>query len=60
MSATAAAVLQILVLVAALAVSVPLLGRYLARVYTAERHLRVERVIYQPEHSLRAHLITRR
>ena len=23
-------------------------------------HLRVERVIYQPEHSLRAHLVTRR
>jgi len=47
MSATTAAILQILVLVAALAVAVPLLGRYLASVYTSERHLRVERVAYR-------------
>jgi K+-transporting ATPase ATPase A chain len=46
-SATAAAVLQILVLVAALAVAVPFLGRYLAWVYTSERHLRVERAAYR-------------
>ena len=28
--------------------------------HVTHRGLRVERVIYQPEHSLRAHLITRR
>lgn len=47
MSATAAAVLQILILIAALAVSTPLLGRYLAHVYTDRRHLRVERAAYR-------------
>ena len=38
---------QIAVLVAALAVSVPFLGRYLAHVYTSPRHLRVERATYR-------------
>jgi potassium-transporting ATPase potassium-binding subunit len=46
-SAVAAAVLQILILAAALAVTVPFLGRYLAWVYTAERHLRAERAVYR-------------
>ena len=32
---------------AALAVAVPLLGRYLAHVYTAPRHLAVERASYR-------------
>jgi len=47
MNATLAAVLQILALVAALALSVPLLGRYLAHIYTSPQHLRVETVAYQ-------------
>ncbi len=38
---------QIGVLVVLLAVSVPLLGRYLAHVYTSEKHLAVERVTYR-------------
>lgn len=47
MSATTAAVLQILLLVVALVVSTPLLGRYLAHVYTSPRHLKVERAAYR-------------
>ena len=47
MNATLAAVLQILALVAALALSVPLLGRYLAHIYTSPRHLRAEKVAYK-------------
>lgn len=47
MSATLAAVLQILALVAALALSVPLLGRHLAHIYTSPRHLRAETVAYR-------------
>jgi K+-transporting ATPase ATPase A chain len=47
MSATTAAVLEIAALVAALAVSTPLLGRYLAHVYTSQRHLKVERAAYR-------------
>lgn len=47
MSATTAAVLQLLLLVAALVVSTPLLGRYLAHVYTSPRHLKVERAAYR-------------
>ena len=38
---------QVLVLVALLAVSVPLLGRCLAHVYTSPKHLVVERVTYR-------------
>jgi K+-transporting ATPase ATPase A chain len=38
---------QLAVLVAALAVSVPLLGRYLAHVYTTPKHLRVESAAYR-------------
>jgi len=38
---------QIAVLVVALVVAVPLLGRYLARVYTSPRHLPVERATYR-------------
>jgi K+-transporting ATPase ATPase A chain len=41
------ALAQILVLVAALAVAVPLLGRYLAHVYTSPKHLAVERASYR-------------
>ncbi|MFD7077092.1 potassium-transporting ATPase subunit KdpA [Nocardioides sp. NPDC059952] len=47
MNATLAAVLQILALVAALALSVPLLGRYLAHIYTSPKHLRAEKVAYK-------------
>ncbi|GAA0984487.1 Potassium-transporting ATPase potassium-binding subunit [Nocardioides aquaticus] len=47
MSELAPALGQIAVLVAALAVTVPFLGRYLAHVYTAPRHLAVERVTYR-------------
>lgn len=47
MSDVGPAIAQVAVLVAALAVAVPLLGRYLARVYTSERHLAVERVSYR-------------
>jgi len=38
---------QIAVLVLLLAICVPLLGRFLAHVYTSERHLAVERVTYR-------------
>jgi len=38
---------QIGVLVVALVVAVPLLGRYLAQVYTSPKHLTVERVTYR-------------
>jgi K+-transporting ATPase ATPase A chain len=41
------ALAQILVLVAALAVAVPLLGRYLAHIYTSPKHLAVERASYR-------------
>lgn len=47
MSELAPALGQIAVLVAALAVSVPFLGRYLAHVYTTPKHLRVERAAYR-------------
>ena len=47
MSVVAAALLQILLLVLALALSVPLLGRYLAHIYTTDSHLRVERAAYR-------------
>ena len=46
-SSLAPALGQIAVLVVALAVAVPLLGRYLAHIYTSERHLAVERVSYR-------------
>jgi K+-transporting ATPase ATPase A chain len=38
---------QIGVLLLLLAVTVPCLGRYLAHVYTSERHLAVERATYR-------------
>ena len=47
MSSLAPALGQIAVLVVALAVAVPFLGRYLAHVYTSPRHLAVERVSYR-------------
>ncbi|GGU07772.1 potassium-transporting ATPase subunit KdpA [Nocardioides albus] len=47
MNAILAAVLQILGLVGALAFSVPLLGRYLAHIYTSPKHLRAEAVAYR-------------
>lgn len=47
MSSLAPALGQIAVLVAALAVAVPFLGRYLAHVYTSRRHLAVERASYR-------------
>ena len=47
MSAVGPAIAQILVLVLALVVAVPLLGRYLAHIYTSERHWRVERAAYR-------------
>lgn len=47
MSELAPALGQIAVLVLLLAVSVPLLGRFLAHIYTSERHLAVERVTYR-------------
>ena len=47
MNAVVAAVLQIVILIAALAVAVPLLGRYLAHIYTSEKHLRAEKVAYR-------------
>ena len=46
MSSLAPALGQIAVLVIALAVAVPVVGRYLAHVYTSPRHLRVERASY--------------
>lgn len=47
MSAVGPAIAQVAVLVLALAVAVPLLGRHLAHLYTSERHLAVERVTYR-------------
>ena len=47
MSSLAPALGQIAVLVVALAVAVPVLGRYLAHVYTSRRHLAVERASYR-------------
>ena len=47
MSELAPALGQIAVLVLLLAICVPLLGRFLAHVYTSERHLAVERVTYR-------------
>lgn len=47
MSGLAPALGQIAVLLVALAVAVPLLGRHLAHTYTSERHLAVERVSYR-------------
>jgi K+-transporting ATPase ATPase A chain len=46
-SSLAPALAQIAVLVIALAIAVPLLGRYLAHVYTAPKHLAVERASYR-------------
>jgi K+-transporting ATPase ATPase A chain len=46
-SEVAPALGQIALLVLLLAVSVPLLGRYLTHVYTSERHSAVERVTYR-------------
>jgi K+-transporting ATPase ATPase A chain len=46
-SAVGPAVAQVLLLIALLAIAVPLLGRYLAATYTSDRHLRVERVAYR-------------
>jgi K+-transporting ATPase ATPase A chain len=46
-SSLAPAIGQVLLLVVALAVAVPLLGRYLAHTLTSERHLRVERASYR-------------
>ncbi|HEY1116796.1 MAG TPA: potassium-transporting ATPase subunit KdpA, partial [Acidimicrobiales bacterium] len=47
MSAVGPAIAQIAVLVLALVVAVPLLGRHLAHLYTSEKHLAVERVSYR-------------
>ncbi|WP_205471791.1 potassium-transporting ATPase subunit KdpA [Nocardioides sp. SYSU D00038] len=47
MSSLAPALGQVTVLLLALAVAVPLLGRYLAHVLTSERHLSVERASYR-------------
>ena len=47
MSPVVAAILQILLLVAALGVTIPFLGRYLAWIFTSRRHLAVERVAYR-------------
>lgn len=47
MSELAPALGQLAVLVAALALTVPFLGRHLAHVYTSPRHLRVERAAYR-------------
>jgi potassium-transporting ATPase potassium-binding subunit len=46
-SEVAPALGQVAVLVLLLAVSVPLLGRFLAHIYTSDRHLAVERVLYR-------------
>jgi K+-transporting ATPase A subunit len=46
-SEIAPALAQIAVLVIALAIAVPLLGRYLAHVYTSPKHLAVERASYR-------------
>ena len=47
MSAVGPAIGQVTALLLALAVAVPLLGRYLAHLYTSEKHLGVERVSYR-------------
>lgn len=47
MSSLAPALGQVAVLIAVLAVAVPLLGRYLAHVYTSRRHLVLERASYR-------------
>ncbi len=47
MSETLPALLQIGVLVAALVLTVPFMGRFLAHTYTSGRHLRVERATYR-------------
>lgn len=47
MSATAAGLLQVGLVLAALALVYQPLGDYLARVYTSTKHLRAERVIYR-------------
>ncbi|CAN5603591.1 potassium-transporting ATPase subunit KdpA [soil metagenome] len=47
MSELAPALGQLLVLVALLALTVPVLGRFLAHLYTSEKHLAVERVGYR-------------
>ncbi len=47
MSSLAPALAQIAVLVVALVAAVPLLGRYLAQVYTSPKHLSVERASYR-------------
>ena len=47
MSATAAGILQLLFLVALLALAYRPLGDYMARVFTGSKHLGVERVFYR-------------
>lgn len=47
MSSLAPALGQVAVLIAVLAVAVPLLGRYLAHIYTSRRHLALERASYR-------------
>jgi len=47
MSEVGPALGQVAVLVAALAIAVPFLGRYLAHVYTSPRHLAAERATYR-------------
>ncbi|MGB3762672.1 MAG: potassium-transporting ATPase subunit KdpA [Ornithinimicrobium sp.] len=47
MSEFAPALGQVAVLLAVLALTVPLLGGHLARLYTSEKHLRVERLTYR-------------
>ncbi|WP_372345323.1 potassium-transporting ATPase subunit KdpA [Streptomyces sp. KL116D] len=47
MSPVLAGVLQVLALIAALALAYRPLGDYMARVYSSEKHLRVEKWIYQ-------------
>ncbi|MDO9457342.1 potassium-transporting ATPase subunit KdpA [Nocardioides sp.] len=47
MSALAPALGQLLALVALLALTVPFLGRFLAHLYTSDKHLGVERVTYR-------------
>jgi potassium-transporting ATPase potassium-binding subunit len=46
-SSLAPALAQIAVLVVALAIAVPFLGRYLAHIYTSPKHLAVERASYR-------------
>ena len=47
MSSVPAAVGQIAALVILLAITVPFLGKYLARIYTSDKHLQVERWAYK-------------